>query len=118
MGYLYIFCYLTHARNITFETLILNFTNHRKYPTKANIEEQKNAELKKIQRGEIIKQEQKFVRPTRANKANAYTEKKRKNRKRRIPRHENVTPVTDIYRGLISFPGTCQFSYDYIEYIF
>ncbi|KAF7378980.1 hypothetical protein HZH66_015214 [Vespula vulgaris] len=77
----------------------------RKYPTKANIEEQKNAELKKIQRGEIIKQEQKFVRP-RTNKTNTYTERKRRVRKRRVPKHENIAPVTDIYRGLISFPGT------------
>ncbi|XP_035724664.1 nuclear fragile X mental retardation-interacting protein 1-like [Vespa mandarinia] len=77
----------------------------RKYPTKANIEEQKNAELKKIQRGEIIKQEQRFVRP-RTNKINTCTERKRRNRKRRIPKYENIVPVTDIYRGLISFPGT------------
>nr|KAF7389642.1 hypothetical protein H0235_018126 [Vespula pensylvanica] len=77
----------------------------RKYPTKANIEEQKNAELKKIQRGEIIKQEQKFVRP-RTNKTNTYTERKRRVRKRRVSKHENIAPVTDIYRGLISFPGT------------
>lgn len=101
-----------YTHNNTLETFILNFINHRKYPTKANIEEQKNAELKKIQRGEIIKQEQKFVRP-RTNKTNTYTERKRRVRKRRVPKHENIAPVTDIYRGLISFPGTCQYSYNY-----
>ncbi|KAK2580181.1 hypothetical protein KPH14_012447 [Odynerus spinipes] len=77
----------------------------RRYPTKANIEAKKAAELEKIQRGEMIKQEQGTIRAA-TNKTSSHREKKRKIRKRQPKRNQNMSPVSEVYRGLISFPGT------------
>ncbi|KAI4477715.1 hypothetical protein M0804_012543 [Polistes exclamans] len=79
----------------------------RKYPTKVNIEEKHKMDIKKIERGEIIRQVNKPIHSRKNNQqTNTNNVKKQKRNKWQIPKDQNTLPVIETYRGLTQFSGT------------
>ncbi|XP_043485615.1 nuclear fragile X mental retardation-interacting protein 1-like isoform X5 [Polistes fuscatus] len=78
----------------------------RKYPTKVNIEEKKKEDMKKVERGEIIRQVNKPIHSRKHNQQTNNNNVKKQKRKWRIPKDQNTLPIIETYRGLTEFSGT------------